>query len=181
MILNFLRSVGTLCRELPVLMQLLRDTKMKLSELMPELGGIRAQLTKVFGEQQKLVDEQKLKIEDLQTRLEGVELPEDAKGVLGELRSLVQAMDDKIPDVSSPGDIDLGAAPRPQTQPPIRGDFPENPNPVLPGEGQPAPGSPAPVGDGEPGTQGQTTGGDASSAQSSGQTGDQSGAGSAPR
>lgn len=106
---------------------LLNNVTMKLSELMPELGSLRAQLSKVFGEQQKLIDELKLKVEDLQGR--AGDLPEDAAGVLGEIRSLVKSVDDLIPDVSQPGDIDLGAAPKPAVAPaqPLEPQAPEGP------------------------------------------------------
>jgi regulator of replication initiation timing len=94
---------------------------MKLQELMPELGSLEAQLRKVFGEQQKSIDELKLKVEDLTARLGNTEIPEDAKGVLGEMKALVQRVDDLIPDISNPGTgIELGTppvAPKPAAQP----------------------------------------------------------------
>jgi hypothetical protein len=72
----------------------------KLSELKGEVGAIRDQVKKIWGEQQKKYDNLVVEFDKLKASLDNVELPEDVTTDITEFKAELQAFDDTIPDVT---------------------------------------------------------------------------------
>jgi hypothetical protein len=75
------------------------NVDMKLSELSGLLIDVLAQLAKAKAE---ILD----KIENLETALGDVELPQDAQDALAALMAKAQALDDIVPDAEAPVEPD---------------------------------------------------------------------------
>lgn len=76
---------------------------MKVSELKNDVNGIKAQVTKVFGEQQTALDNANAKVAELEQIIANSdgEVPQDVIDGLTELKAAIQAVDDKIPDTTA--------------------------------------------------------------------------------
>lgn len=74
----------------------------KLSELKGEVAGLRAQVTKIWGEQQKKYDDLVVEFDKLKASLDNVELPADVETDLTEFKAQLTAFDDSIPDTTVP-------------------------------------------------------------------------------
>jgi hypothetical protein len=73
----------------------------KLSDLKTEVAGIRAQVTKIWGEQQKKYDDLVVEFDKLKASLENVTLPDDVETDLTDFKAQLQAFDDTIPDTTA--------------------------------------------------------------------------------
>lgn len=74
---------------------------MKLSELKTEVAGIRAQVTKIWQEQQNKYDALVIEFNTLKASLDNAELPADVVTDLTEFKAQLQAFDDTIPDTTA--------------------------------------------------------------------------------
>jgi len=72
----------------------------KLSELGNEVSGIRAEVKKIWGEQQKKYDNLVIEFDKLKASLENVELPAAVETSITDFKAELQAFDDTIPDVT---------------------------------------------------------------------------------
>jgi len=74
---------------------------LKLSELGGTIQGLKAQVQKIWNEQQAKYDALVVKYGELEATLANVELPAEADTELTEFKTLLQAFDDTIPDPSA--------------------------------------------------------------------------------
>jgi len=72
----------------------------KLSELGNEVSGIRAEVKKIWGEQQKKYDNLVVEFDKLKASLDNVELPAAVETSITDFKAELQAFDDTIPDVA---------------------------------------------------------------------------------
>lgn len=91
---------------------------MKLSELTSRTASLNKRLGKVFGEQQRLIDDLKVKVAALTEALKNantdIDVPADLAARISEIETLIGAVDDQIPDVDDSGG---GTPPEPEPQP----------------------------------------------------------------
>lgn len=73
---------------------------MKISELKGSLDQVKAQVVKVSQEQQARFDALSAKITELEEQVKDAEVPQGVTDTLGEVKSLMQALDDTIPDTT---------------------------------------------------------------------------------
>jgi len=76
----------------------LHQINMKLSELGTNVAAIKTELTKVFKEQQDKFDALQAKYDLLVTQSADPDLSAEAAQTLTEIKDLLQAVDDTIPD-----------------------------------------------------------------------------------
>lgn len=75
---------------------------MKISELKGDLVAVKTQVTKIAVEQQARFDALSAKITELEGQLGDAEVPQDVTDTLGEVKTLLQSLDDSIPDTEPP-------------------------------------------------------------------------------
>jgi regulator of replication initiation timing len=74
---------------------------MKISELKNEVTGMKAQVTKIWDEQQKRFDELTTAFEALKATLGDAELDAETLAEIDSFKALLTAFDDTIPDTTA--------------------------------------------------------------------------------
>lgn len=73
----------------------------KVSELKTEVAGLRAQVQKIWGEQQAKYDALVVKYDELVKTLENQEISEEAEAEVTAFKAELKAFDDTIPDTTA--------------------------------------------------------------------------------